>query len=178
MQEERYTFSPSSVIDGYMPVVNMCRNSIAHRTQYAAYQRHKYMPFFCPSSILDDVSSDYSDLMKMSNSTFHNITVPYLRVQLPVESMTTSKGSTQQTPQNGNDATDGNGLQADSTSVLATLPVKRTLDGTVKSSSETEHERATQLQDDVSNSEYQSKLHDSSFRILPFVLAKMLSKQS
>lgn len=155
MQEERYTFSPSSVIDGYMPVVNMCRNSIAHRTQYDAYQRHKYMPFYCSSSILDDVSTDYGDLMKMSNAAFGNITVPYICMQLPVHSQGSAqaaKTTTSQTTQNGNDATDG--LQADATSALATLPVKRTLDGTVKSSSETEHQRTAQLQDDASNGEY------------------------
>lgn len=150
MQEERHCFSPSSMIDGCMPVVNMCRNSVAHRTQYDLYPRHKFVPFYEMPSILDDLSTEYGgEFFKMSNTTIGN--VPYIRMQLPTQpSMHATKTLAQ--IQNRNDA--AGSLQTDAVNALASLPVKRTLDGTVKSNNDAELQRAEKSQDDLSNRKY------------------------
>lgn len=149
MQEERHCFSPSSIIDGCMPVVNMCRNSVAHRTQYDLYPRHKFVPFYEMPGILEDLSTEYGgDFFKMSNTTIGNVNVPYIRMQLPTQSSMHATKTLAQI-QNRNDA--AGSLQADAVNALATLPVKRTLDGTVKSNHDAELQRTEKSQDDLPN---------------------------
>lgn len=142
MQEKMNFFSsdyrPASVGD-YSPVVvaaavNLCRNTSSPRPHLNPYECSKYMPLYYTKKIFNDFDK-YSQLLAKPSLSFSSstATVPYLAMQLPLRPTTLSKN-----------------LPVDiiATSPTATitsnefnaLPVKRTLDGTVKAN-EPENQR-------------------------------------
>lgn len=146
MQEKMYDFSadyrPTSVGD-YSPVfvaaaVNLCRNTASPRTHLNLnpYEYHKYMPLHYNSKIFHDLDK-YSQLLSSKPSLLASSThtLPYLTMQLPIR--------TSSLPQN---ATINKFDVSTATSTLNSnpfdsLPVKRTLDGTIKSNETPETQR-------------------------------------
>lgn len=138
MQEKLYDFSsssdyrPSSVGD-YSPVVvaaavNLCRNTSSPRSHLIPYECSKFMPLYYSSKIF----SEYSQLLAKPSALLSSATttsVPsYLTMQLPIPPP----------PSLARNQTVDSVSVSDSASVavnngFATLPVKRTLDGSVKS---------------------------------------------
>lgn len=130
MQEKMYDFSseyrPSSVGD-YSPVVvaaavNLCRNTASPRSHLNPYECSKYMPLYYSSKIF----SEYSQLLAKPSLLTSSTSVPYLTMQLPVRTPTLARNpSVESVTVSSSDSTASNGF--------TTLPVKRTLDGSVKS---------------------------------------------
>lgn len=133
MQEKLYDFSadyrPSSVGD-YSPVVvaaavNLCRNTSSPRTHLNPYECSKYMPLYYSSKIF----SEYSQLLAKPSLLTTNVSVPYLTMQLPVR---TPALPPQNSPTESINTTDSTSASA-TNNAFVSLPVKRTLDGSVKS---------------------------------------------
>lgn len=137
MQEKLYGFSseyrPSNVSD-YSPVVvaaavNLCRNTSSPRTHLNPYpyECSKYMPLYYSSKIF----SEYSNLL--AKPSLLTSSVPYLTMQLPVRASALP-------PQNPSvesiTSSDSKSTKINKNAFLS-LPVKRTLDGSVKSTETT-----------------------------------------
>lgn len=140
MQEKLYDFSsdyrPSSVGD-YSPVVvaaavNLCRNTTSPRSYLKPYECSKYMPLYYSSKIF----SEYSQFLtkptlftsNSGNSTNTAATLPYLTMQLPVRASVLPKLDSLTDSISASDSIT-NGVST----TFNSLPVKRTLDGSVKS---------------------------------------------
>lgn len=133
MQEKLYDFSadyrPSSVGD-YSPAVvaaavNLCRNTASPRPLFNPYECSKYMPLYYSSKIF----TEYSQLLAKPPSLLASTTVPYLTMQLPIRPPTLTRNSSV----DNNHASDSISTTAANNTFL-TLPVKRTLDGSIKTS--------------------------------------------
>lgn len=136
MQEKLYDFSSdyrSSSVGDYSPVVvaaavNLCRNTSSPRKHSLnSYECSKYMPLYYTSRIFNE----YSQLLAKPSLVTSSLSVPYLTMQLPVRPPLT----TQNPPVEnciGALAADST-LLATTNSSFSSLPVKRTLDGSVKS---------------------------------------------
>lgn len=136
MQEKLYDFSsdyrPSSVGD-YSPVVvaaavNLCRNTSSPRKHLNSYECSKYMPLYYSSRIF----SEYSQLLAKPSLLTSSLSVPYLTMQLPVRppALTTQNPAVENCI--GALAADSS-LPAITNASFSSLPVKRSLDGSVKS---------------------------------------------
>lgn len=132
MQEKLYDFSsdyrPSSVGD-YSPVVvaaavNLCRHKTTPRSHLNPYECSKYMPLYYSSKIF----SEYSQLLAKPSLLTPANTAPYLTMQLPIRVPPMVRNPSSADSINVPDSS-SNGVN----NAFSTLPVKRTLDGSVKS---------------------------------------------
>lgn len=136
MQEKLYDYSsdyrPPSVGD-YSPVivaaaVNLCRNTASPRLNHLnSYECSKYMPLCYSSKIF----SEYSQLLAKPSilSSASISSVPYLTMQLPIRTSTLTRHSSDE---NDTVSTSDSNTITENHLAFATLPVKRTLDGCVK----------------------------------------------
>lgn len=140
MQEKIYDFRPSSVGD-YSPVVvaaavNLCRNTSSPRINHLnPYECSKYMPLYYSSKIFSEysqllakpsslLSSSSLSLSSLSSASSPTSTVPYLTMQLPVRTPSLAQNPSVDNVNASKPETNN--------SSFTTLPVKRTIDGSVK----------------------------------------------
>lgn len=137
--EKLYDFSaeyrPSSVGD-YSPVVvaaavNLCRNTSSPRPPRGPYECTKYMPLYYSSKII----TEYSQLLSQPSLISASSTTPYLSMQLPLRAPPLPRHASLDNLHTS-DVT-----PALSNNAFASLPVKRTLDGSVKSTEPCENQR-------------------------------------
>lgn len=146
MQEKMYDFSadyrPTRVGD-YSPVfvaatVNLCRNTVSPRTHLNLnpYEYSKYMPLYYNSKFFSDFDK-YSQLLSSKPSLLASSTqtLPYLTMQLPIRTSSLSQNGT---IDNFDVSTAESTLNSNP---FDSLPVKRTLDGMVKSNQTPETQR-------------------------------------
>lgn len=149
MQEKLYDFSsdyrPSSVGD-YSPVVvaaavNLCRNTVSPRPHFNPYECSKYMPLYYRSKFFNEYSqllSKPTSLLSSSsaiNAAITGTTVPYLTMQLPIRPSTLTARNPDGGVEsiNGSDSTTTSITNNNNNSAYSSLPVKRSLDGSIKS---------------------------------------------
>lgn len=152
MQEKLYDFSsdygPTSVVGDYSPVVvaaavNLCRNTSSPRTHLNPYECSKYIPLYYTSKIFNDFDK-YNQLLAKPTSLLPSaVSMPYLTMQLPIRPSPLTRDQTSVDNSNVTSSSNaslssvnGNGVGTG----FSTLPVKRTLDGSVKSN-EPENQR-------------------------------------
>lgn len=145
MQEKLYDFSadyrPTGVGD-YSPVfvaaaVNLCRNTASPRAHLNLnpYEYSKYMPLYYNSKIFNDLDKYSQLLSKPSLLASSTQTLPYLTMQLPIRTSSLSQNATINKFDLSTATSTLNSNPFDS------LPVKRTLDGTIKSNETPETQR-------------------------------------
>lgn len=138
MQEKLYDFSsdyrPPSVgvgVGDYSPVVvaaavNLCRNKTTPRSHLNPYECSKYMPLYYSSKIF----TEYSQMLAKPSLLTSATTVPYLTMQLPIRTPSLVRN---RQIENINAPDSSSSTTTIVSNGFSTLPVKRTLDGSVKS---------------------------------------------